>query len=147
MTPPGIALRDYRPGDAAACAAVFARAWAAGHPHAPRRIDREAFETAIVGRTLVLAQDASGVVVGFAGVDAPEAFIHHLYVDPPASGRGVGRALLEAALALAGGRASLKCHLRNGRALAFYERVGWRRGEEGGDGSERWVRLSSPPAG
>jgi len=33
-----------RPTDAAACARIFDRAWHAGHPYAPREIDRAAFE-------------------------------------------------------------------------------------------------------
>lgn len=140
-------LRPYREADAAACADVLDRAWHAGHPYAPRTVDLAVFRRETAGRELVVAVSPAGAVVGFAGVDVPGAFIHHLYVAPEAAGRGVGQGLLAAALRLAGGRATLKCQLRNTRALRFYEREGWVRGETGTDGVEPWVRfLSSGPA-
>ncbi len=143
-TPPDVSLRAYEPRDAQACAGIFARAWAAGHPYAPRQIDTGVFLDAIVERAVIVAQDAHGRLLGFVGIHEPDAFIHHLYVDPAASRRGVGRALLAEAVRRVGGRASLKCQLRNVRALAFYEALGWTRGETGGAGGELWVRMLSP---
>ena len=45
---------------------------------------------------------------------------------------------------LAGGRASLKCQLRNPGALAFYRRLGWRDGETGEGEAGPWVRMRFP---
>ncbi|KAA2236721.1 GNAT family N-acetyltransferase [Salinarimonas soli] len=138
------ALRPYRDADAPACAGVFDRAWHAGHPYAPRVIDEAVFLRETAGRRLIVAACGADRVLGFAGVHVPGAFVHHLYVDPPRAGGGIGRDLLAAALQLAGGRASLKCRLRNERALRFYEREGWTRGETGFEGGEPWIRLLSP---
>jgi GNAT superfamily N-acetyltransferase len=134
----------YRSEDAEQCARVFERAWNAGHPYAPRMIGMAEFLLAIRDRNVVVARTGAGRVVGFAGVYVPDRFIHHLYVDPAWSGGGIGRGLLAHALHLAGGRATLKCQVRNEGALRFYEREGWRFGERGETDGELWVRLHSP---
>ncbi len=144
MTVEGVTLRPYAPEDAEACAAIFARAWTAGHPDEPRVPDRAAFARAMEGRAVLVAADLGGRVLGFAGLHEAAVFVHHLYVDPDAAGRGIGRALLAEAVRRLGGRASLKCRLSNARALAFYAREGWRRGEEGETDGRPWVRLHSP---
>lgn len=55
-----------------------------------------------------------------------DGFIEQLYVDPRAQRRGVGRSLLEKAMALFPGGLSLYTHQWNRRARAFYERLGFR---------------------
>ena len=56
-----------------------------------------------------------------------EGFIAHLYVDPPAQGRGVGSALIAHARARSPCCGlSLYTHQRNQRARRFYERHGFR---------------------
>ncbi len=92
----------------------------------------------------LLVAEADGAVVGFVSLYAPQSFVHHLYVEPAFKGRGIGRALLARAVALAGGRASLKCQLRNADALAFYRRLGWRDDETGDGDAGPWVRMVSP---
>jgi ribosomal protein S18 acetylase RimI-like enzyme len=52
--------------------------------------------------------------------------VEHLYVDPPAQGRGVGSALLDHAKRLMPDGLSLFTHQRNQRAGAFYEGRGFR---------------------
>ena len=64
---------------------------------------------------------------------APEAAVAaavaHLHIDllPRAQGQGLGRTLMDRWLDLVGGRAHLGCSPRNVRALAFYDRYGFRR--------------------
>ena len=60
-----------------------------------------------------------------AAVDAAPA---HLHIDllPRLQGRGLGRALMATWLAAVGHRAHLACHADNRRALAFYDRLGFR---------------------
>jgi GNAT superfamily N-acetyltransferase len=140
-------IRPYRDDDAGPCARVFERAWNAGHPYAPRAIGVPEFLVAIRNRTILVALGHDGQVAGFAGVYLPDSFVHHLYVDPDWSGRGLGRTLLARALALAGGDATLKCQVGNARALRFYAREGWTQDEHGESDGQAWVRLRSPRVG
>lgn len=137
-------VRTFVPADAPACVAIFERAWNAGHPYSPRKIDTAVFAAETADETILVADDERRHVVGFVSLYLPESFVHHLYVDPAHARNGVGKALLSGAVALAGGRASLKCQTRNAGALAFYRGLGWSDDESGdGDGGP-WVRMLSP---
>jgi ribosomal protein S18 acetylase RimI-like enzyme len=140
----GFAIGALGADEADACAAIFERAFNAGHPYAARPVTRADFLAAVDGRDVLVARLAGGAPAGFAAVVRGHAFIHHLYVDPDFAGRGIGRALLARAVALAGGAATLKCQLGNPRALAFYRRLGWTEGERGGEAPFEWVRLAAP---
>lgn len=137
-------VRAYSPADAEACAGIFDRAWHEGHPYQPRVIDLAAFEAHTRNETILVAETGEHGVVGFASVFEPGRFVHNLYIDPPVQGRGIGRALLEHAVALAGGTASLKCQTRNVRSVAFYRHLGWIPIEEGNGENGPWVRMHSP---
>jgi GNAT superfamily N-acetyltransferase len=139
-----LVIRPYSPKDAAACAKIFDRAWHAGHPYAPRRIDAADFAANTRHETILVAEVPPHGVVGFASVYEPASFVHNLYVEPNLHGRGVGKALLARAVLLAGGKASLKCQLRNPRSIAFYRHLGWIAGEEGESDIGPWVLLRSP---
>ena len=139
-----VSIRPYVPADIEACVHVFDAAWHSGHPYAPRRIDRAAFERETLGERVLVADVGVPGVVGFVGIYEPSQFIHHLYVDPARHRLGIGRALLAEAVALAGGKASLKCQRRNPSALAFYRHLGWHPGEEGEAETGPWVRMHSP---
>jgi len=138
-----VAIRPYGPDDLEACARVFSRAWRAGHPYAPRDIDGATLRRETLGETILVAEE-DGAAVGFVALYLPDRFVHHLYVDPDAQGRGVGRILLEEAVRLAGGAASLKCQTRNLGAIAFYRALGWTPGERGEGAFSSWVRMHSP---
>jgi ribosomal protein S18 acetylase RimI-like enzyme len=137
-------IRPYAPSDAAACAHVFDCAWNAGHPYAPREIDIAVFQVNTEREHILVAEQDGQGVVAFASVYEPEGFVHNLYVDPAFQGRGIGTALLARAVALVGGRATLKCQIRNEGALAFYRNLGWIEivGGEGEFGA--WVAMRSP---
>ena len=90
----------------------------------------------VPGVITAVAVSDSGAVVGFARFgpdpddDAPTAgYLASLYVDPSAAGEGVGRRLVECALAglAADGRhdVSLWVFRDNARARALYERCGF----------------------
>jgi len=73
-------------------------------------------------------------LVGVVGLEhgEDEMLIARLYVAPACFRRGVGSALVEHALAQAGGRrVRVGTGARNGPALALYERFGFRRTDEG----------------
>jgi GNAT superfamily N-acetyltransferase len=127
-------IRRATPADAAAIAAVQARAWR--HAYAdivapedmPVPEERAArFAAHIDGGSDVFVWDQEGRVAGFAAVDSDE--LRAIYVDPPAQGAGVGTALLSAAVdalrASGHAEAFLWTFEANGLARAFYERHGW----------------------
>lgn len=65
---------------------------------------------------------AEGAVVGFVHLDGD--WLDQLFVHPDHQGRGVGRALLELAMALRPRGFGLRVHEANTRARAFYTRSG-----------------------
>jgi ribosomal protein S18 acetylase RimI-like enzyme len=79
---------------------------------------------------LLVATDERGDVAGFTAVRAADGEMYLLFVHPEHSGRGVGRALLDAAhqeLRAAGWReAFLYTHEENKRALSVYGAAGYR---------------------
>ena len=83
------------------------------------------------GGFALAAQDASGALVGFilTRLMAGEAEVLTLAVRPAARRRGVGRALLEAALLLVAGEPAAAMFLEvaadNAGAIALYEKAGF----------------------
>jgi len=97
---------------------------------------------------LLVAIDELGDVVGFTAVHPREGEMFLLFVHPKHAGRGVGRALLDAAhgaLRDAGCReAFLYTHAENERALAVYEAAGYRRDGSVRESDFRGVHLREP---
>ena len=142
-----VVIRRATCEDAAAVAVVQVRssAWA----YAGLLPQREPIEARVARRTLVwreqLATDQmrhtfvaerDGIMLGFVtlGPAEDEALaglgqLFAIYVEPDVAGSGVGRALMEAALAAlrarAFGQAVLWVLEENARARRFYERGGW----------------------
>lgn len=139
-----ISIRPYAPSDVTACVGIFDHAWHAGHPYAPRVIDEKVFAMETADETLFVAADERGAMIGFVSIYLPQSFVHHLYVEPSQSGRGIGTRLLARALAVAGGSATLKCQTGNERALRFYRRLGWVEVTAGTGEFGPWVALRSP---
>jgi ribosomal protein S18 acetylase RimI-like enzyme len=77
----------------------------------------------IAERHEVWVAEETGRVLGFLGLDA--GFVSHLYVDPEAQNRGVGRALLDCAKRLRPDGLELWVFQRNEGARRFYERHGF----------------------
>lgn len=126
-------IRKARPGEAASLTALCVRSKAHwGYDAAFMALSAAALnvdeDDIAVGRVLVAVDDAGGVV-GMACVvpDGDVADLDSLFVDPPAIGGGSGRALFEAAVALARKQgASRMTILADPNAAAFYERMGAR---------------------
>jgi ribosomal protein S18 acetylase RimI-like enzyme len=97
---------------------------------------------------LLAAIDEPGNVVGFTAVHPREGEMFLLFVHPEHAGRGVGRALLDAAheaLRTAGCReAFLYTHEENERALAVYKAAGYRRDGSVRESDFRGVHLREP---
>ena len=137
-------LRPFRAADAPRCARLLEDGWRDALPNRARDIDLPTFGDLTRGEDVIVATQGVSGVIGFVAVDREADFIHHLYVDRARRGRGVGAALLAEGVALASGRASLKCALANLSALEFYHHLGWTWGERGFDIDGAWVRLWSP---
>jgi ribosomal protein S18 acetylase RimI-like enzyme len=97
---------------------------------------------------LLVAEDETGNLVGFTAVHPGEGEMYLLFVHPEHAGRGVGRALLDAAheaLRSAGCReAFLYTHQENKRAIAVYEAAGYRRDGSVRASDFRGVHLREP---
>jgi ribosomal protein S18 acetylase RimI-like enzyme len=97
---------------------------------------------------LLVAIDEPDNVVGFTAVHAREGEMFLLFVHPEHAGRGVGRALLDAAhetLRSAGHREGfLYTHEENERALAVYEAAGYRRDGSVRESDFRGLHLREP---
>lgn len=78
---------------------------------------------------LLGAFDDDGLLQGFMGLspkaaDHPER-LEMLFVHDDVRGQGLGRALIESALALAGGELELEVNEQNPGGLLFYEKMGF----------------------
>lgn len=97
---------------------------------------------------LLVAVDKRDRVMGFAAVHPRDNEMYLLFVHPQHAGRGLGRALLDAAhetLRAAGCRESiLYTHEQNARAIAVYEAAGYRRDGFVRESDFRGVHLREP---
>ena len=115
------ALRDEWP----VCADIYIRSGRAAFPW----VDPEVFQASKIvawaeaGEELYLAFD-NGRAVAMMSFWRPDNFIHNLFVDIGAQGRGFGTALLRFARSVADGPVTLKCDALNASALGFYARRG-----------------------
>jgi len=122
------------------------------HGIEPDESDRDVGEMGSHPEREELVAEIEGTVVGVLLMEPlgdQEGWISKLFVDEPARGRGVGRALLEAAVARARERGWTALGLRTRTvfqaAISLYERAGWRRDEDPpsrGVGEDRVYRLS-----
>jgi ribosomal protein S18 acetylase RimI-like enzyme len=135
-----ISIRPAKAEDAQSIGAVFDAAVRASWTYLgelsrtpmfpPQEWDKEVREHA-PPNVLLVATDDADKVAGFVAVHPKEGELYLLFVDPESGGRGVGRALLDAAhaaLRAAGCReVFLYTHEQNERAIAVYEAAGYRR--------------------
>jgi len=131
--PRAMLLRAATPSDREPVTAfVFAALRA--HGIEPDDSDRDVGQLGAHPEKDELVAELDGVVVGIILVEplgAEEGWISKLFVDESARGRGLGKALLSAAVARAKERGWKALHLRTRTvftaAIALYERTGWQR--------------------
>jgi GNAT superfamily N-acetyltransferase len=139
-------IREAADKDHAACAVIFGAAWSHAFPHLPRTIDEAIFRGETLGERVFVAEHADRVI-GFASLYEPDAFLHHLYVDPAHHGAGVGTALLRQAIAAATAPLTLKCQRGNTNAVRFYARRGFTEFASGDSTLGPWAHLRAPLRG
>ena len=84
----------------------------------------EDFDAATLDEEIWVAEQ-DGHRLGFASVWTNDNFLHNLFVDPQYQSLGVGHLLLEQVQKTFTSTGSLKCLVKNERAVAFYQRHGW----------------------
>ena len=123
----GTTLRPARPGDAAACAAIF-NAWVDATAWMPRVHDADDvvrhYREHVLAHCAVTVAERGGAVAGFLAV-AGDGHVDALYLAPEARGQGVGAALLAEARARHPGGLTLWAFVANAGARRFYAREGF----------------------
>ena len=135
-------IRPFASADKEFCTAILALAGR----DAFGPVTGSATFTATTQGEAILVAERGGIVTGFAAVytgDAPDYFLHHLYVHPVHSGSGIGGQLLATVVARFGPRLSLKTQLSNTGARRFYARAGWVEdaADSGVDAIGAWIRV------
>lgn len=143
-------IRPAHPSDMEALAHLFLHARRAAFPWVdPALFQLTDFAPQTQGETIWVAALAEGPVVGFISVWQPTCFVHHLFVAPSYQGQGIGQQLLASLTSWLPLPYTLKCLTRNTRALAFYQKNGWRQVGSGGQGDDAYQLLqfgAAPPA-
>ena len=140
---PAVALRPATDADIPACADLHDRVDRAVFVWDPKAAyGLDTFKRSIAGEEMTLAW-AGSTIAGLVSVYRSENFVHNLYVDLPWQGCGIGRQLLDAALAGMDGAVRLKCEIANLPARCFYEGLGWREVARSGGRPEDWILYMS----
>ena len=124
-----VTVRSARPGEAAALTALAVRSKAHwGYDDAFMQMSQASLTVSDADIALgrVLVAERQGLLFGMAKVE-PDGELGMMFVDPSALSRGVGRALFEAAVALARRQGARRMAiLADPNAARFYERMGAR---------------------
>lgn len=139
-------IRAARRNERPTCADIYVRSGRAAFTW----VDPELFQASDIiawaeeGEELYLAFD-QGRPIAMMSFWRPENFVHNLFVEPVAQGRGFGAALLDFAFAVADGPVTLKCDALNTASLAFYEGRGMTEVGHGVGPAGRRYRLLRQP--
>ena len=132
-----VGIRTAVEADGRALVAINDAAWEPESQPTPRASSDEPFFTALHTPGDVLVAEAAGAVLGYVRIEplpGPAAaqhvmIINGLAVAPSSQGQGLGRQLVDAALATARDRNARKVVLHvlstNHRAIALYRRAGF----------------------
>lgn len=88
------------------------------------------FDSLTKGEIILVAR-IDKTVVGFISIWMKNRFIHHLYVDQDYQSKGIGSALLQAAIQKTDFPITLKCLENNTKAVIFYQQKGFTIKERG----------------
>ncbi|MDR3407895.1 MAG: GNAT family N-acetyltransferase [Methylovirgula sp.] len=127
---------EPRGADVAALADLWVAAWQAVMPQidfAARRswLIRCVADVEAQGGTTVCAYDGKGEVAGFFLLDLSRAYLEQIAIAPLLFGSGLARLLIGEAQRLCPDGLTLDVNADNLRALRFYEKAGFQRGEAG----------------
>ncbi|MGP8233297.1 MAG: GNAT family N-acetyltransferase [Methylovirgula sp.] len=125
-----------RSADVAALADLWVDAWQAVMPQidfASRRswLIRCVADIEAQGGTTICAYDTKGDVTGFFLLDLSRTYLEQIAIAPEQFGSGLARLLIGEAQRLCPDGLTLDVNADNLRALRFYEKAGFQRGEPG----------------
>jgi putative acetyltransferase len=115
---------------------LWLASWAATYPGIDFETRREWFDEHLSllqtqGCTILTARIEPGSLAGFVILNRVSGWLDQIAISPNTFGTGVARDLMREAKRLSPGFLQLDVNADNGRALAFYEREGFRRTGEG----------------
>jgi putative acetyltransferase len=130
------AIRAEHAGDRAELTGLWIASWAAAYPDIDFETRRDWFGEHLAlletqGCTTLAAREQSGKLAGFVIFNRVSGWLDQIAVHPDAFGKGVAGDLMREAKRLSPGYLQLDVNADNVRALAFYEREGFRRIGEG----------------
>lgn len=130
-TSTALALRALRPSDLMATLALLARCEGIGMRSADSPAALRRFLRRNPGLSVVATEGRRIIGCVFAGHDGRRGYLHHLAVDPGHRRAGLGRRLVDRALArlLAIGIEKVHCDVfrTNRAALRFWRAAGWQK--------------------
>ena len=124
-------VRDFAELDREIVSAIYVDSRKFGFPFLEAsQFKNEDFERDTEGEVILVAE-FQHKIVGFASYVEEKSFLHNLYLDPKETGKGFGQAFFHNIIQRTGGSLSLKCVVKNYRALAFYQKLGMAITDEG----------------
>jgi len=138
-----MAIRRAELRDLSACARLYVEIGRQDFHWRPRSYFKAADFLGYAEHEDVWVAVPDGAIVGFLSYFAPDHFLHYLFVDSAARGRGVGAALIAHVRAHYGARHSLKVDVPNEAARRFYARLGYFEVATGEMDGIDWIELHS----
>ncbi len=125
-------LRDLAAGDEEKLVDLWEVAWSAAMPAIDFAARREWFGSRLrqlqeEGFSIRCALAASSEILGFIAISQRLRYLDHIAVRPDHWGTGLAEALIGEAKRLSPGGVVLDVNQQNSRAIAFYEKQGFRR--------------------
>ena len=130
MSPNPLRLRPYAAADEAAAIELWRRTWQAAYPE----IDfgarlawwRERWRGELVPQARIVVAEMDGVLEGFVTVDPKTGYLDQIVVAPEFWGSNVAALLIDEGKRISPVRLDLLVNQDNTRAIAFYEKHGFR---------------------
>ncbi|MBC7283334.1 GNAT family N-acetyltransferase [Hoeflea sp.] len=123
-----VGVRRATVPDLPACAAIINDYMDAATDWLPRVIDHDAirdmYSPALLDKRTIFVAEDEDAIIGYLSMDHQAGFIHALYLRPHAQGKGLGKALLDAAKEARPQGFELTVFEPNADASRFYHREG-----------------------
>ena len=123
-------LRPYAASDEDAAIELWRRTWTKAYPNLDfaARLPwwRERWRSELVPQVKIVVAEMDGVIEGFVTIDPKTGYLDQLVVPPEFWGSNVAAMLLDEAKRISPARIELLVNKDNVRAIAFYEKHGFK---------------------